>query len=185
LITKIADYKLPEFPKTTVNVGIVKGGRSVNTIAPDASIEIDIRSNGGEELKVVTKQVLQFVDQAVAEENQRWGKQSLTASLKQIGARPGGMTLPEQPIVHSWLAASSRLGIQPFILGGGSTDGAIPISLGIPTIVLGFGGKTFGFHAMDESWIPTNAYRGVQVSFLSVLAMAGVEGISAPTLVVR
>ena len=185
LITKIADYKLPEFPKTTVNVGLVKGGRSVNTIAPDASIEIDIRSNGGEELKVVTKQVLQFVDQAVAEENQRWGKQSLTASLKQIGARPGGMTLPEQPIVHSWLAASSRLGIQPFILGGGSTDGAIPISLGIPTIVLGFGGKTFGFHAMDESWIPTNAYRGVQVSFLSVLAMAGVEGLSAPTLVVR
>ncbi len=185
LITKIADLKLPELPKTTVNVGIVKGGRSVNTIAPDASIEIDIRSNGGEELKAATKQVLQFVEQSVAEENARWGKTSLTVSIKQIGARPGGMTAPEQPIVHAWLAASSSLGIQPFILGGGSTDGGVPISLGIPTIVLGFGGKTFGFHAMDESWIPTNAYKGVQVSFVSLLAMAGVDGVLTPVLAIR
>jgi hypothetical protein len=55
--------------------------------------------------------------------------------------------------------------------------------MGIPTIVLGFGGKTFGFNAMNEFWIATNAYRGVQVTFLSTLAMAGVEGVSQPTLV--
>jgi acetylornithine deacetylase/succinyl-diaminopimelate desuccinylase-like protein len=185
LITKIGDLKLPEIPKTTVNVGIVKGGRSVNTISPDATVEIDIRSNGRAELDAATKQVLQFVDQSVAEENQRWGKTSLSASIKQIGARPGGMTAPEQPIVHSWLAASSSLGIKPFILAGGSTDGGVPIYMGIPTIVLGFGGKTFGFHAMDESWIPTNAYKGVQVTFLSTLAMAGVAGVSQPTVAIR
>lgn len=185
LITKIADLKVPEIPKTTVNVGIVKGGRSINTISPDATVEIDIRSNGKAELDAATKQVLRFVDQSVAEENQRWGKNTLSASVKQIGARPGGMTAPEQPIVHSWLAASTALGIKPFILGGGSTDGGVPIDLSIPTIVLGFGGKTFGFHAMDESWIATNAYKGVQVTFLSTLAMAGVDGMSQPTLVIR
>jgi hypothetical protein len=43
--------------------------------------------------------------------------------MKQIGARPGGMTAPEHPIVHSWLAASTGLGIKPFLLAGGSTDG--------------------------------------------------------------
>jgi hypothetical protein len=103
--------------------------------------------------------------------------------MKQIGARPGGMTAPEHPIVHSWLAASTGLGIKPFLLAGGSTDGGVPIFMGIPTIVLGFGGKTFGFNAMNEFWIATNAYRGVQVTFLSTLVMAGVEGVYQPTLV--
>ena len=31
-------------PKTTMNVGVIRGGRSVNTIAPDAAFELDIRS---------------------------------------------------------------------------------------------------------------------------------------------
>jgi metal-dependent amidase/aminoacylase/carboxypeptidase family protein len=62
LITKIADLKVPEIRKTTVNVGIVKGGRSINTISPDATVEIDIRSNGKAELDAATKQVVRFVD---------------------------------------------------------------------------------------------------------------------------
>jgi hypothetical protein len=47
-------------------------------------------------------------------------------------------------------------------------------------LVLGFGGAASGFHAIDESWNPTNAYKGVQLSFLTTLAMAGVDGVSQP-----
>jgi hypothetical protein len=49
-------------------------------------------------------------------------------------------------------------------------------------LVLGFGGAASGFHAIDETWNPTNAYKGVQLSFLTTLAMAGVDGVSQPLL---
>lgn len=183
-IAKVADLQVPASPKTTFTVGIVSGGRSVNTIAPNASLEIDIRSNGNTELQVATKQVLAFAAQAVAEENKRWGTQSLTYSVMQIGARPGGMTSPESSIVQTWMAAAEAQGVKPLLLAGASTDAGVPISLGIPTIVTGFGGKTGGFHALDENWDPTNAYKGVQLSFLTTMALTGVLGVSPSTLTV-
>jgi acetylornithine deacetylase/succinyl-diaminopimelate desuccinylase-like protein len=184
-IAKVADLKVPAMPKTTFTVGIVKGGRSVNTIAPDASLEIDIRSNGNTELVDTTKQVMRFVDEAVAEENKRWGVKSLSVSIKQIGARPGGMTSPEQAIVQTWMAAANAQGIKPKLLAGASTDAGVPIALGIPSIVMGCGGKTGGFHALDENWDPTDTYKGVQLSFLTTMSLAGIQGISQPTLSVR
>ena len=71
------------------------------------------------------------------------------------------------------------------LLAGASTDAGVPISLGIPTIVLGFGGKTGGFHSLGENWDPTNAHKGVQLSFLTTLAMVGVDGISEPLIQMR
>lgn len=181
-IAKVADMPVPSSPRTTFTVGVVRGGRSVNTIAPEASLDIDLRSNGHAELEAITKQVKDFVAQAVAEENKRWGTTSLSATIRQIGTRPGGTTSPEQAIVHTWLAAARTQGVTPLALAGGSTDAGVPISRGIPTIVMGCGGKSGGFHALDEHWDPTNAYRGVQLSFLTTLALAGVEGISKPTV---
>lgn len=181
-IAKVADLQVPEIPKTTFTVGIVSGGRSVNTIAPNASLEVDIRSNGNAELQAATKQVLAFADQSVAEENKRWGTTSLSLSIKQIGARPGGMTPPESTIVQTWMAAAQAQGVKPMLLAGASTDAGVPISLGIPTIVTGFGGKTGGFHALDENWDPTNAYKGVQLSFLTTMALVGVQGVVPSTL---
>jgi di/tripeptidase len=78
------------------------------------------------------------------------------------------------------MAAAQSLGVKPILLAGASTDAAIPMSQGIPALVLGFGGVTGGFHALDENWNPTNAYKGVQLTFLTTLAMAGVDGVSQP-----
>ena len=43
-IAKIAEIRTPQSPKTTFTVGTVGGGTSVNTIAPDARMAVDIRS---------------------------------------------------------------------------------------------------------------------------------------------
>jgi acetylornithine deacetylase/succinyl-diaminopimelate desuccinylase-like protein len=180
LIAKIADMPIPTSARTSFTVGIIKGGRSVNTISPDASLELDIRSLGNRELQAVAKQVETYAQQAVAEENKRWGVNSLKVSMKDLGGRPGGMTPPDHPIVHGWMAAAQSLGVKPILLAGASTDAAIPMSQGIPALVLGFGGVTGGFHALDENWNPTNAYKGVQLTFLTTLAMAGVDGVSQP-----
>ncbi|MEY3929020.1 MAG: hypothetical protein RLZZ516_730 [Cyanobacteriota bacterium] len=188
-IAKVADMQTPSTPKTTFTVGIVKGGRSINTIAPDASLEIDIRSNGNQELIATTKQVMAYVEQAAAEENRRWGITSpasmIKTSIKTIGERPGGMTAPQQAIVQTWLAATKAQGIKPELLAGASTDAGVPISQGIPTIVMGCGGKSGGFHSVTENWDPTDAYKGVQLGFLTTMSLAGVQGITQPTLPVR
>ncbi|MBC8330508.1 MAG: M20/M25/M40 family metallo-hydrolase, partial [Anaerolineae bacterium] len=44
LIGKLTQLQLPQRPRTTLNVGVVSGGTSINTIAAEASFELDLRS---------------------------------------------------------------------------------------------------------------------------------------------
>lgn len=180
LIAKMADMPIPSNPRTSFNVGTAKGGDYVSKIAPTASIQMETRSLSRQNVEAVAKQVAIYAQQAVDEENKRWGVKSLSMSVKEFASRLGGMTPADHPVVFGWMAAAKQLGITPRGLGVGSTDGAVPLAAGIPTLVLGFGGITGGFHALDENWNPTNAYKGVQLSFLTTLAMAGVDGVSQP-----
>src|SRR5690606_1079539 len=49
-IALIDEIQVPSDPKTTFNVGIVRGGTSVNSIAADASMDVDLRSESPEAL---------------------------------------------------------------------------------------------------------------------------------------
>ena len=180
-IAKISEIRTPATPKTTFTVGTVGGGTSVNTIAPDARMAVDIRSDAMEPLLATEKQVLAAVDEAVAEENQRWGVNTLSASTKLIGDRPGGRTPVDAVMVEAAVRANTAFGHKT-VLSGASTDANVPMSLGIPAIVIGGGGKTGGFHALSE-WIDlTDAWKGAQNSLVTVLGLVGVQGVSAPLL---
>lgn len=180
-IAKISEIRTPATPKTTFTVGTVGGGTSVNTIAPDARMAVDIRSDAMEPLLATEKQVLAAVDAAVAEENQRWGVNTLSASTKLIGDRPGGRTPVDAVMVEAAVRSNTAFGHKT-VLSGASTDANVPMSLGIPAIVIGGGGKTGGFHALSE-WIDmTDAWKGAQNSLVTVLGLVGVQGVSAPLL---
>jgi acetylornithine deacetylase/succinyl-diaminopimelate desuccinylase-like protein len=180
-IAKISEIRTPTNPKTTFTVGTVGGGTSVNTIAPDARMAVDIRSDAMEPLLATEKQVLAAVDEAVAEENKRWGVNTLSASTKLIGDRPGGRTPVDAIMVEAAVRANTAFGHKT-VLSGASTDANVPMSLGIPAIVIGGGGKTGGFHALSE-WIDlTDAWKGAQNSLVTVLGLVGVQGVSAPLL---
>lgn len=180
-IAKISEIRTPATPKTTFTVGTVGGGTSVNTIAPDARMAVDIRSDAMEPLLATEKQVLAAVDEAVAEENKRWGVNTLSASTKLIGDRPGGRTPVDSILVEAAVGANTAFGHKT-VLSGASTDANVPMSLGIPAIVIGGGGKTGGFHALSE-WIDlTDAWKGAQNSLVTVLGLVGVQGVSAPLL---
>ena len=70
-------------------------------------------------------------------------------------------------------------------MSGASTDANGPMSLGIPAIVIGGGGKTGNFHALSE-WIDvTDAWKGAQNSLFTVLGLVGVQGVSEPLLAKR
>lgn len=180
-IAKIAEVRTPAEPKTTFTVGTVGGGTSVNTIAPDAKMAIDIRSNAMEPLLETEKKILATIDEAVAEENRRWNVTTLTASTRMIGDRPGGRTPADSTLVQAAVRANTAFGHKT-VLGGASTDANVPMSLGIPAIIIGGGGKTGGFHAMSE-WIDvTDAWKGAQNSLVTVLGLVGVQGVSQPLL---
>lgn len=180
-IAKIADVRTPSFPKTTFTVGTVGGGTSVNTIAPDARMAIDIRSDDMASLLETEKKILAAVDEAVVEENRRWNVSTLSASVKLIGDRPGGRTPPDSVIVEAAVRSNAAFGHKT-LLRGGSTDANVPISLGVPAIIVGGGGRASGFHSLSESIDMTDAWKGAQNSLATVLGLVGVQGVSAPLL---
>ncbi|MGJ7494860.1 M20/M25/M40 family metallo-hydrolase [Variovorax sp. RT4R15] len=180
-IAKVADIKTPSFPKTTFTVGTVGGGTSVNTIAPDARMTVDIRSDAMEPLLETEKKILSAVDEAVAEENKRWGVTTLAVSNKLIGDRPGGRTPADSVLVEAAIRANTAFGHKT-LLSGASTDANVPMALGIPAIIIGGGGKTGGFHSLSE-WIDvTDGWKGAQNSLVTVLGLVGVQGVSEPLL---
>jgi len=179
-IAKINQIQPPKFPRTVYNVGIVKGGTSVNTISPDAVMQIDIRSDGAKELDQITKKVLDIVNQSVVDENKRWGTDSLKVSVKLIGARAGGSTPADSVVVQSFLGATRANQSKEVMLIGASTNAGVPISMGIPTIVIPPGGRFTGFHALSEAMDPKDAYKGAQIALTTILSLVGVKDVSTP-----
>ena len=181
-IANIADLQVPKFPRTVYTVGIVKGGRSVNTISPDASMEIDIRSDGTKELVQTTKEVLEIVQKSADDENKRWGTNSLKVSTKLIGERAGGSTPADSVVVQSFLASTRAFNVKEELLIGASTNAGIPISLGIPTLIVGPGGRFAGFHALSEAIDPKDEHIGAQIDLATALSLVGVKDVAEPLL---
>ncbi|MDN8612177.1 M20/M25/M40 family metallo-hydrolase [Variovorax ginsengisoli] len=183
-IARIADIETPASPRTTFTVGTVSGGTSVNTIAPDARMTVDIRSDEMGPLLDTEKKVLAAIDEAVAAENKRWNVSTLSASTKLIGDRPGGRTPVDSVIVEAVVRSNAAFGHRTLLVGA-STDANVAMSLGIPAITIGTGGRTGGFHALSE-WIDvTDAWQGAQNALVTVLGLVGVQGVSEPLLARR
>jgi len=184
-IAKIADMRTPSEPKTTFNVGRVRGGTGATAIAEEAQMDVDVRSNSAEELARTAAQVLAFVEASAKEENARWGSNALSVKIQDLGERPAGNQEKEIPIVRSAVAAVQSLGVESIQYGYSSTDCNIPISLGIPAIAIPGGGKSGGNHSLAEWFDPTLGHLGPQNAFLTVLVLAGIAGVTSPQLARR
>ncbi len=132
---------LPRTPKTTLNVGIIEGGVSVNTIAPSASCLLDLRSTDENSLQRLTERVTRL-----ASKHSR--PDGVTLTLETIGERPAGVAPVDSPIVKVATATLSVLGVGA-TLDASSTDANIPIAAGIPAVCIGLtsGGNV---HRVDE-----------------------------------
>jgi acetylornithine deacetylase/succinyl-diaminopimelate desuccinylase-like protein len=189
-IAKIAEIRTPAEPKTTFTVGTVTGGTSVNTIAGDAKMQIDMRSNGMASLLALEKQVLATLPVAVAEENARWGADTPAKQVgfttKLIGDRPAGETAPSAVIVQAAVASLAAFGGGGApMLSGSSTDANVPMSLAIPAIIVGGGGESLGWHTRDEWFDPKDEWKGAQQSLTTILGLVGVQGLVEPILRTR
>ena len=174
-IAKFSRIDVPPAPRTTFNVGVVRGGTSVNSIPSEVQMDVDMRSESCAELKKLDDAFLRVVREAVEEENRAraTAEGPVVAAPNLIGDRPCGETPLDSAIVRTATAAVTAFGLTPSY-GISSTDANIPMSLGIPAITIGRGpgGRA---HSPDE-WTDVSrpsAVQAVQVAMTILLAAAG------------
>jgi len=140
IIAAIADVVVPQDPKTTYNVGVIEGGTSVNTIAPRASALVDMRSTDAAALDRLAARVRELVELRAGP--------GLETTIEVVGERPAGARDRSDPLVQLADRAIRWIGLEPSY-GASSTDANIPISLGIPAVVVGIT-RSERTHTVDE-----------------------------------
>ncbi len=112
----------------TVNIGLIEGGQSANTVAPFAKATIDIRYRSKAQLAVIEGLVEAIVNRV-----------ELEGTVAKITRRTRFPPLQQTPandeLFHHYAAAASELGWQ--VAGeysGGAADSGFTSALGVPTI---------------------------------------------------
>ena len=180
-IQTFAQTPVPSSPKTTFNIGVIRGGTSVNSIPESASMRVDIRSTSMSEMEGLERALRVALDRAVAEESRAAeGRSStqkrpfgLSHEVLTIGDRPAGELDPKARILQVVQAVDALLGNASQVQRA-STDANIPLSLGREAIAVGGGGSGGGAHTLQE-WFDCNGRDlGLKRILLTLLALAGV-----------
>jgi tripeptide aminopeptidase len=180
-IAKFVVARIPESPRTSFNVGEIEGGTSVNSIPSRALIKVDLRSESEPELaklETFLRESMQAGAQeewtAARERGMAGGANPLSLKINVMGVRPAGELSESSPLLAALVAADNQLGNRSRHERS-STDANIPLSVGIPAISIGAGGRSGGAHTLDEWYEPSGREFGLQRVALTLLGVAGIE----------
>ncbi len=115
-------------PEVAINIGRVEGGTSINTIAAEAALELDLRSEDAGALAALA---------GSAREHFGAAPEGLSVALEPLGERPSGRTSPDHPLVAAAREARGLAGLEPAEEGTSSTDANAAYGRGIPAITVG------------------------------------------------
>jgi acetylornithine deacetylase/succinyl-diaminopimelate desuccinylase-like protein len=173
---------LPTSPKTTFNIGVIRGGTSVNSIPESASMRVDIRSTSTAEIERLERALRAGLGAAVEEETRAFETRNaaqrrplgLSAEVVIIGNRPGGELPADARILQVIRAVDAHLGNVAQVQRA-STDANIPLSLGREAIAIGGGGSGGGAHTLQEWFDFGGRDLGLKRILLTLLLLAGVR----------
>jgi tripeptide aminopeptidase len=175
-LASLAQTPLPDQPRTTLNLGTVHGGTSVNSIPECATASIDFRSTSPTELLRLEVVLHRAVEDAVDQWNELVQSPAirnhgvLSFTIDKIGDRPAAQLPADSPLLDALRAVDRHLGLQTD-LRLGSTDANIPIALGIPALSIGAGGEGGGAHTVSEWYSDKDRETGLRRVLLLTLAM--------------
>jgi tripeptide aminopeptidase len=152
LVTQLTTIPLPDNPRTTMNVGRMSGGTSINAIAAEAWLELDLRSESPQVLAELVQTVEQLIDTA--------NRPDVQVEAEAIGRRPAGELPARHPLVRLAEDCLKEQGLEPKLMIG-STDANVPLSRGLPAIVLGVTNGA-GAHTLGEYIYTEPVERGMQ-----------------------
>ena len=181
-IHEFGQTTIPTSPKTTFNIGVIRGGTSVNSIPESASMRVDIRSTSMIEMERLEAALHLALDRAVERETrateqrgfQRHRPYGLNCEVVPIGNRPAGELDSSARILQVIRAVDAHLNNAAQIQRA-STDANIPLSLGREAIAIGGGGSGGGAHTLQEWFDCTGRELGLKRILLTTLALAGVN----------
>jgi tripeptide aminopeptidase len=194
-IEAFSQTPVPATPKTTFNVGVIRGGTSVNSIPESASMRVDLRSTSMAEIDRLERALRVALDQTVAAENQTATQHGtrkphlaqsppvqshvvqsrmVQSEVVEIGNRPAGELARDARLLKVIRAVDVQLGNTAQVQRA-STDANVPLSLGREAIAIGGGGSGGGAHTLQE-WFDCNGRDlGLRRILLTMLTLSGVS----------
>ena len=180
-LAQFAEVPIPEEPRTTLSVGTISGGTSVNSIPESATATIDLRSTDTDQLLRLEVALHRAVEDAVTSWNAKskvsvtqnpiQAERTLTFTISKIGDRPAAALPGDSPILEALRAVDRHLRLRTD-LRLGSTDANIPLSLGVPALSMGAGGEGGGAHTQAEWYSAKDRETGLRRVLLFTLAVA-------------
>ena len=176
---RLAALALPHDYRTTLSVGRIGGGISVNSIPEDGWLEVDLRSVSTHVIERFDREIRRIVAAAESDQNARRasGTAPLTSRVELIGDRPGGETPADHHLVAAAVAATRWIGRSPELVTA-STDANVPISLGVPAIAIGAGGRGGDAHTVGEWYENVDGALGIARALSVIVAAAGASSIA-------
>ena len=170
---------VPATPKTTFNIGVIRGGTSVNSIPESASMKVDIRSTSMAEMERLEQTLRMALNRAAEDEtlaaemkSSAQKRPGVSCEIVPIGSRPAGELSTGARILQVIRAVDAQLNNAAQVQRA-STDANIPLSLGLEAIAIGGGGSGGGAHTLQE-WFDSNGRElGLKRILLTMLALAG------------
>ena len=141
IINHLLHIPLTQNPRSTMNVGSIKGGTTVNAIAEEAEFTFEIRSADSNVLSTLKKQMYSILDKFMREKG-------VNLQVTLLGDRPSG-SLKDTELVNIVKSVHEQLGIKS-LEDLGSTDSNYPVSLGLPSLTIGIT-MAENTHSMKES----------------------------------
>jgi tripeptide aminopeptidase len=170
----LAQTPLSAEPRTTLNLGTISGGTSVNSIPESAQASIDFRSTDPEQLLrlevALHRAVEDSVERCNAQAKAAEARGKLAYTIRKIGDRPAAQLPGDSPLLEALRAVDRHLGLRNE-LRLGSTDANIPLSLGVPALSMGAGGEGGGAHTQAEWYSARDREAGLRRVLLLTLAM--------------
>ena len=180
-IETFAATTVPAAPKTTFNIGVIRGGTSVNSIPESASMKVDIRSTSMAEMERLEQSLRRALNRAVEDETMASEMRSVAqkrpsgvnCEIVVIGNRPAGELPSGARILQAVRAVDAQLSNAAQVQRA-STDANVPLSLGLEAVAIGGGGSGGGAHTLQE-WFDSNGRElALKRILLTMLALAGV-----------
>lgn len=169
-VALLADTELPESPRTTLTVGVMEGGSSINSIPSRARVKVDIRSNSNAAAAKVVAAMEEAVRLGAEMENRRSTDRLTSYRIREIGFRPAAPFSTTNHVAGYMQAVDTCLGIRSR-LDCASTDANVPLAMGLAAVAIGAGGRGGEAHTRNEWYHPEGRELGLQRVALLLLAL--------------
>ena len=176
-LAQVAETPLPEEPRTTLNLGTMRGGISVNSIPESAEATVDFRSTDPSQLLRLEVALHRAVEDSVEQWNARskagergFARATGVCKSRRSATGPRRIWRTIRALLAALRAVDRHLGLRTD-LRLGSTDANIPLALGVPALSMGAGGEGGEAHTLQEWYSAKDRELGLKRVLLLTLAM--------------